>query len=507
MPNHTDTSDHGNAGPAAGLPGAAPEHPPQAGPRPGRAALFSLAVLSGLLLSAAFAPLAAWGLAWVALVPLFSAILGSRDPRQAARLGAATGLVFYTISLRWMPNVVNAVALIFWCVFSLWLALHAALARSLWTRLENKGLAGALAWTAAAALSWAGIEYFRSEIWLLPCPWLGLGYSQAANPPLLQTLSVWGVYGLSAFIAAFSAALALLGRKIKTPAAVLGCALLAAALWGRHRLAAFNPETGTPLKVALVQAERVPVATLIKYSLSPEALDAGLLLWPENSIMLPGSNTAAYLRLLGKNLKPSRAVAALGAGINVREGGRLRRENFLLFLNSSKKPVGRYDKMHPVPLVEAGLPASHMARAVNTELGKLGPQICYDLAFEDGTRKVTAQGARLLVTPTLDPLEWGELQHAQHSDMSGARAVEAGLWLVRAASSGRSQIIDPLGAERAALGKGEGVLTGRVYLLNGGTFYTRLGWLFAPAALGFTILAAAWLLAGDHSRRRRMRTH
>ena len=501
MPNPTDTASPENTGPAA-LPPAAAAQPPHAGHRHGSAALYSLAALSGLLLTGAFAPLASWAVAWVALVPLFSAVLKSRGPRQAARLGAGAGLVFYTISLRWMPNAVYGVALIFWCIFSLWLAMHAALMRGLWTRLEKKGAAGALAWTAAAAVSWAGIEYFRSEVWLLPCPWLGLGYSQAGNPPLLQTLSVWGVYGLSAFIAAFSAALALLGRKIRVPAAVLVCALLAAALWGRHRLAVFSPEAGTPLKVALVQAESVPVSTLIRYSLAPEALDAGLLLWPENSVMLPGSKTAAYLRLLEKELKPSRAVVAIGVGINVTENGRLRRENFMLFLNSAKKPVGRYDKMHPVPQIEAGLPASRRAAAVNTELGKLGPQICYDLAFEDGTRKVTAQGARLLVSPTLDPREWGELQHTQHSDMSGARAVEAGLWLVRAASSGRSQIIDPLGAQRAALEKGEGVLTGTAYLMDGGTFYTRLGWLFAPAALVFTILAAAWLLAGSYPRRR-----
>jgi len=109
---------------------------------------------------------------------------------------------------------------------------------------------------------------------------------------------------------------------------------------------------------------------------------------------------------------------------------------------------------------------------------------------------VTEQGAELLVSPTLDYLEWGNLQHTQHSDMSGARAVEAGLWLVRAASSGRSQIIDPLGRERASLANGlEGVLTGEAYLLDGGTFYSRRGWLFAPAALALTALAAALLLA------------
>ena len=43
---------------------------------------------------------------------------------------------------------------------------------------------GARAWAALAGITWAGVEYFRSEIWVLPCPWLGLGYSQAGSPVL-----------------------------------------------------------------------------------------------------------------------------------------------------------------------------------------------------------------------------------------------------------------------------------------------------------------------------------
>jgi len=465
---------------------------------------FSLAAVSGLMLASLFAPVYAWTLNSVALLPLFFAILRSSGPREAALLGAVTGLLFYPLSLCWMVNVVNIAAIIFWVIFAAWLAMHAALIRGLWTLLEKKGAAGALAWTAAAGITWAGIEYFRAEVWILPCPWLGLGYSQAGGPALYQTLSVWGVYGLSAFLASVSAGLALTEKRRKAPAIVMLCALLAAAAWGKHKQNSFNPESGHPLKVALVQAENAPLATLIKHSLAPEALDADLLVWPELSFYMPGDNTAGHLRLLEKKLKRSKAVAALGTGVKTMEAGRLRRENFMLFLDHAKKPLGRYDKMHPVPFVEAGLPGRRTAAALDTELGRLGPQICYDLAFEDGTRKVTERGAELLVSPTLDPMEWGTLQHVQHSDMSGARAVEAGLWLVRATSSGRSQIIDPLGAVRASMENGlEGVLTGKAYILDGGTFYTRRGWLFAPSALVFTILAALLLLGGPLPQRKR----
>lgn len=451
---------------------------------------FALAAASGLMLAGAFAPLRLWALAWPALVPLFYAAARSRNSKTAALLGFTTGVFFYPLSLSWMPNATGSLGAALWGLFCLWTALQAALLRRLWDFLGGKGAAGHLAWAAMAGITWAGIEYFRSELWGLACPWLGLGYSQAGSPQILQTLSVWGLYGLSALIASTAAALALFARRSRVPAAVFVTFVLLSALWGGRRIADFNTEDGTPVKTALVQAEAVPLDTLIRYSLEPEAAAADLLVWPENSFMLDTGNDAQYLAGLVEKLRPSRAVAALGSGRNGTWPG-TKRENFMLFFSRDKSATGRYDKMHPVPFVEAGLLPGRAPNTVDTQLGSLGPQICYDLAFEDGSRKLAQLGAQLLVSPTLDPMKWGVLQHEQHSDMSGARAIETGLWLVRAASSGRSQIIDPLGISRAELETGkEGVLTGTAYMRAGGTFYTRLGWLFAPFALALTAAAA-----------------
>lgn len=454
-----------------------------------------LAAVSGLLLASLFAPFYAWLLGPLALAPLLAAVLRSRGPREAAWLGFITGMFFYPLALRWMVNVLNASVLVFWPVFACWLALFTSLLRALWVRLEGRGNAGALAWTAAAGVFLAGIEYFRAEVWFLSCPWLVLGYSQAPNDALYQTLSVWGVYGLSAFLAAFAAALALASaRKARLPALLMLALFAAAGYLGMLRYKNFPAEAGRPVKAALVQAERADLKKLLSLSLTPEARSADLLVWPENAFLVPGDDFRAYSDLITKGLKGSRAVAALGSGIKNFENLRnFRRENFMLFFDGGKV-IGRYDKMHPVPFVETGLKGRRRATVVPTRLGVLGPQICYDLAFENGSRQAAELGAEILVSPTLDPEEWGELQHIQHSDMSSARAVETGLWLVRAASSGRSQIIDPAGRVKAQLENWKtGTLTGIAYLAKGGTFYTRAGWLFAPLSLLLTA-AAAFLL-------------
>ncbi|OGR50595.1 MAG: hypothetical protein A2049_10895 [Elusimicrobia bacterium GWA2_62_23] len=459
---------------------------------------YFLAVLSGYGLAASFAP---WGygwLAWPSLVPLFYAVLASRGPWAAARRGWAAGLAFYITALIWMANVVHYLAIVFWLVFAFWLALHAGLMRALWDLgWEHRPRLKAFAWALAAGACWAGVEYFRSELWPLRCPWLALGYSQTYNPAIFQTLSVWGVHGLSAFMVSAGAAWALaLRRRGLLPGALAAAALVLAVAWGRHRLETVLPEHGEPLKVALVQAENAPLDRLVKFSLAPEAREADLLVWPEYSFYMPSdpAGEKAFLEHLRLKLKPSKAAAALGVAVRAEPARGLKRANYILFLGRDKRPEGRYDKMQPVQFVEAGLPRNRAPVPVRTALGDMGPQICYDLAFEGGSRRMAAQGARLLITPTLDPAEWGKVQHRQHSDMSAARAVESGLWLVRAASSGWSQVIDRLGFTRAELAPGtEGALVATAYAGKGGTFYTRFGWTLAPLCFLFTLAAAALL--------------
>ena len=277
--------------------------------------------------------------------------------------------------------------------------------------------------------------------------------------------------------------------------AALGLAAVCA--WGAYRLDTGLAEEGRPVKVALVQAERSDINELAGLSLQREAASADLLVWPECSVMMPAEQQPSYVSLLSRKLKRSRAEAVIGVCVNEDRQRGIKRGNYTLILGRDKKVAGLYHKMHPVQFVETGLPSNKDPRPVVTPLGRLGPQICYDLAFEDGSRKMAEKGAELLITPTLDPIEWSLLQHEQHSDMSAARAVETGLWIVRAASSGESQVIDSFGRLRASLPGGEkGVLTAEARLDSGGTFYTGFGWLFAPLAFLFTLAAAALVIAG-----------
>ncbi|MBI3552563.1 MAG: hypothetical protein HY077_08585 [Elusimicrobia bacterium] len=446
-----------------------------------------LAALSGVLLALSFPPLPFWPLAWIALVPLLAAVRRCPDMKSAANLAGLAGLVFYASSLHWLVKVFGPMAFAFWCLFSLWLALHAVI---LW-KLKERGLADP-AWIAMSGIIMTGVEYFRAEVWWLHCSWLSLGYSQTSATAVLQTASLVGLYGLSGLIASFNAAVCLALERRWKPAAAALALVVGLAAWGQRRAGSFPADGGRLVKTALVQDESYDLGALSRLSLA--APDADLLVWPEYAFTVSGREEP-YRKLLAKKLEGLKAVRVLPGAIFPEDMKRGREQNFAWVLSPAGELLGRYDKAHPIPFVETILPANNIPKPVDTPLGRLGVEICYDLDFEDTTRALVRQGAQILIVPDLDPMEWGSWQHRQHSAMSAARAVESRLWIARSASSGESQFVDPVGRVRSSLPSGRSAeLTGEPRLLEPGTVYSRGGWLLAPLCLAVAAALLFWLL-------------
>jgi apolipoprotein N-acyltransferase len=121
--------------------------------------------------------------------------------------------------------------------------------------------------------------------------------------------------------------------------------------------------------------------------------------------------------------------------------------------------------------------------------------ICYEAIFPDHVREFTARGAQLLVNITNDGWYGRTSAPYQHFAMAKLRAVENERFLVRAANTGITAVVDPHGRvlERTELFEPT-VLVRDVPLLAGSTFYTRHGDLFAWACLGaaLALTGAGW---------------
>ena len=245
--------------------------------------------------------------------------------------------------------------------------------------------------------------------------------------------------------------------------------------------------------------------------------EGSLIIWPEAAITLFEHEAGELLQGLGRRGEQSGAALVLGlprlqaqaegAGGQSSLGNRF--QNAALALGDGE---GRYIKRRLVPFGEYvplegslrglieffDLPMSRAAPGPRRQpLLRVGADaaalaICYEVAYADLMRS-TAADADLLISITNDTWFGRSIGPLQHLQIAQARALENGRWLLRAANSGVTAILDPQGRVAARLPQfEEGVLTGNFQVMQGRTPYSRFGdaWLIALCAA--SLLLAGW---------------
>ena len=86
--------------------------------------------------------------------------------------------------------------------------------------------------------------------------------------------------------------------------------------------------------------------------------------------------------------------------------------NAAIVYDRNGRRVGRYDKVHPVfdevssdgsILLEGGVRPGSEYNAIDLDFGRIGIQICYDVNFPEGWRRLKEKGAELVLFPTQSP--------------------------------------------------------------------------------------------------------
>jgi apolipoprotein N-acyltransferase len=370
---------------------------------------------------------------------------------------------------------------------------------------------------------WVGAEMVRR--WVLGgFPWVLLGSSQAGVTPIVQAASLAGVYGLSAVIAFVSAALALAatgrGRSRWIPSAIAALLVASLAAWGAWRVQRGDLVTqGRPVRVALVQGnvrqdekwdERRATDILARYlqmTRDGAGRGASLVVWPESSTPFmferdPAGNHA--ITQLARELR----VSMLFGSDQYEPGTPPRYYNSAFLVGPDGRTAAVYRKMHLVPfgeyvpmkrllffvapLVESVSDFSAGDDAVVMPLGpaRLSTAICYEVVYPDLMAAFVRRGSELLTTITNDAWYGHSSAPYQHFWQASLRAVEQGRYLVRAANTGISGIVDPYGRVLAMTPIFEQtVVTGDVRFLDAQTVYARTGDAFAYGCAVATLLA------------------
>jgi apolipoprotein N-acyltransferase len=490
-----------------------------------------IAFLLGAATVLAYAPFELFPLPIVTLAALF-ALWHRVPPARAAAAGFAFGLGLFLCGVSWvyvslhdfgaMPLPLAAVATLLFCVV---LALLPAAAGWLCARLPAPD---AVKLAAAAPALWTLTEWTRGWIFT-GFPWLAVGYSQVPASPLAGYAPVLGIYGVSLATAGTAGLVAAIwwrardegetGKPRGRSSLILHPSSFAiVALWcagfGLKQIPWTHP-TGEPVTVSLIQGN---VAQDMKWR--PEELRATLALYVELAssaagrlVVLPETALPLfldqvppdYLDRLAARVRVNRGDLLLGIPERMPGGDYY---NSVVSLGAS--PIQTYRKSHLVPFGEfiplrpvlgwlvgvLAIPLQDFARGAADQkpLEVAGQRVAADICYEDafGEEIVRQLPAATLLVNVSNVAWFGRsLAPRQHLQISQARALETGRYMLRATNTGMTAVIDPRGrVEASAPEFTRAVLTREVRGHAGATPYVTIGNYGALAICVALLLAA-----------------
>lgn len=475
-----------------------------------------LAVISGIVTALAMPAPGWWPLAWVGMAPLFVAMHDSR-PRSAALYGYLYGAAYFGTVLFWLtifgylPWTLGALV-----ASPLFVVLFAAAAARL-----MPGRIGAWGCVLVPA-AWTGMQWLRS---LGPAgfTWGSLAHTQANVPSVIQIGALTGPWGIDFLVCAFNLALARMlcasGKGRFTPVIVVG--VVAAMTIGGGFLVIGS--AGTPrgsVKAAVIQGnlpqemDITPSYTDDAYyrykGLTARAANDGaqLVVWPETT--MPVRLDGAWDKLLSAVAKGCGVDCVIGAWDGSKDPLETREYNTAFFYDKTGRRLGAYHKVHLVPYGEyvplrdrmpwlrrygirhVDVLPGNLHNLVQTRFGKVGVSICFESLFPAISRSEVRDGANVLIVMTNDSWFLRTQAARGHLMMSKLRAVENRRYVVRAAATGISTIIDPYGRSLGEVGLFQaGTVTAGISPLRAKTPYTRFGDVFAYACIAAVMIGLA----------------
>jgi apolipoprotein N-acyltransferase len=464
-------------------------------------------LLTVALVALAFPPIGWWPLILVAFVPMVVAqhrLVPARWSGVAVGIGIG-GMFAFHLS----PGLADGDVA---PVVHLWPLFVAALVAALAWRARAFHERTHYRWfLVSAPVAWVALDFLRASGTEVLAATFGYpGYALYAHPLLLQPISVLGIHALELLILLVNWAVAglviaaldrrtgaapssvLVMRRAATAAAVVGV-LVATWVGASALLIDGDPPTVT---VAAVQTgvergwddweERF--RRDVEQTREAAALGAELVVWNEVGLHLDATTERTdELRALADE---TGVYLAVGFGFTDDRG---RRHNEVLLMAPDGEILGVYGKDHPGTFAGDYSDTGGTYPVYDTELGPIATIICYDLDFTDTARRMAANGARLVATPSADVPAIAE-HHYTHLVF---RAIENRVSMVKADNEFDSAIIDPYGRILAKAVSSDGglraTLVAEAPLGAGDSPWVRFGdwfgWLMVVVMVGFVALS------------------
>lgn len=484
---------------------------------------FTLATLLGAFLSFAMPPLYLFPLTVISLTGLLILIHTSKGLRHASAIGWWFGFGHFSTGLYWfafalLTDPVKYGWMIPFAVFGISgvLACYIMLVALVVKRMDMSPVVCVLFF----AMVWTIVEILRATLFS-GFPWNLLGYSANFSEYFIQLASIFGVYGIS-LVVCIAGAIPYSLWKIsqnkkgkwqltsqnKTPTIIVYVLVAVIWMWGGWRSMAHPIFFDSQAKLRVVQAgieqdhkwdpalREYIMSSYLDLTMSEGYKEITHVLWPETATpYFLNDNEDVRLRI-GAAVPRGGYVMTGSLRGDTNEFGALEEVwNSLFVINDQGKIVDYYDKNHLVPFGEyvpfrQFLPIEKITEGqVDFSPGKgfqtltvpglppFSPLICYEAIFS-GQVTNKKQDTQLLINITNDAWFGRSAAPYQHLEMSRVRAIEEGLPLIRAANTGISAVIDPMGRVLGKTKLGEKtVLDTMIPLAVHPTFYRKYGML------------------------------
>ncbi len=510
---------------------------------------FIIAFFLGALTVLGFAPFSLFPLPVVTLALLLRLWQSQATPRRAAAIGFGFGAGLFLFGVSWvyislhdfgaMPAPLAALATLLFCIY---LALFPALTGYLYAAMP---LPDSVRLVLLVPSAWTLLEWTRG--WLFTgFPWLAIGYSQVPASPLAGYAPVLGIYGVTLATVVSAGLVVVLwtrftardeggGMRAETkprqassrssltphPSSLIlystSLTLLVLWLvgWALQQVAWTHP-AGTPVQVSLLQGN-IPQdlkwredhvrATLESYRNMVEASDSRLIVLPETALPLFLQHVPPdYLQSLAAHARKNNGDILIGVPEKLKSG-----DYYNSVLSFGTATTQSYRKSHLVPFGEyiplrpllggivavLAIPLQDFSRGAETQqpLQLAGQSVAVNVCYEDAFgEEIIRQLPQATLLVNVSNVAWfgRSIAPQQHLQISQARALETGRYMLRATNTGVTAVIDQRGrVVRSAPEFSTAAVTYPVQGYQGATPYVRWGNHALLALIAGLLLGAA----------------
>lgn len=486
--------------------------------------IYLLAIISGILMALSMSFDFLWSLAWIGLVPLFYVLLkNTLSFKQSFKVGLTYGFTFYIILLHWLFELypldnfgftkVQAVVVLTlgWIFISLYEALWLSLIPIVFSKFKQSPLINIF----LLCSLWIIIEWAQ-QLGSFGFSWGRLAVSQVSVPLLIQSSSLLGSLFISAFIIFINISfvyLIIYRKNLLKIKQVIICLISIVSLNAIYSLYNLNKDSnGEKITYSIVQGNISSSdkwnsnsldSMLTKYlDLTYKSIDDAnklyndidFIIWPETAIPVTLYENQRILNAYKKVSSDSGADFLLGAFheendlsynaiYNFSPNGEVSDPYFkrhlvpfgeyLPFANTISKLIPTLNNMN---LFSDSLTPGDEVNILNSSRGNIGGLICFESIFPDITRYTTMSGSNILFLVTNDSWFKDSIAIKQHLKQAALRAVESNRYVLRAANTGISAVINNKGTilETIAPLK-DGYIIGEGELINQNSIYLYLG--------------------------------